>query len=167
MIGTAVSVDGAVGCAGGSPASCGPDPGCAAGLYRQDPRGFAEGLPAPQAGLKLAVASSSTHEWVSGRLARLGLLDSFDTVCARDDVQRTKPDPELYRLALERLCAQPHEAFAIEDSAHGVAAAKAAGLRCVAVPNSLTAHTLLDHADLRLGSLADLSLAELVSALSR
>ena len=63
-------------------------------------------------GLRLGVASSSTRAWVSGHLGRTGLLASFDVVCAREDVQQTKPHPELYTLALERLGMQPHEAFA-------------------------------------------------------
>ncbi len=122
---------------------------------------------AREAGLRLGVASSSSRAWVEGHLERLGLLQSFDAVCVREDVQQTKPHPELYTLALARLGTQPHEAFAIEDSPHGVAAAKAAGMRCVAVPNPLTARMSLDHADLRLESLADASFAEVAAALAR
>ena len=59
------------------------------------------------AGLALAVASSSPHEWVDGHLERRGLLDRFAVVVCRDDVARTKPDPELYRTALERLGRRP------------------------------------------------------------
>ena len=87
-------------------------------------------------------------------------------VCAREDVQQTKPHPELYTLALERLGMQPHEAFAIEDSPNGVTAAKAAGMRCVVVPNPLTAQMSIGHADLRLDSLADMSFAEVAAALA-
>ena len=121
---------------------------------------------AKEAGLRLAVASSSSREWVNGHLGRLGLLTSFDVVCAREDVRRTKPDPALYTLALERLGAEAQDAFAIEDSPNGVTAAKAAGLRCVVVPNPLTAQMAIGHADLRLGSLAEMSLAEVVAALA-
>ena len=121
---------------------------------------------AKEAGLRLAVASSSSREWVNGHLGRLGLLTSFDVVCAREDVRQTKPDPALYTLALERLGAEAHEAFAIEDSPNGVTAAKAAGLRCVVVPNPLTAQMAIGHADLRLGSLEEMSLAEVVAALA-
>ncbi len=120
---------------------------------------------AKEAGLTLAVASSSTFAWVNGHLDRLGLLPSFDAVCTRDDVERTKPDPAVYRLALDRLGVAPHEAFAIEDSPHGVTAAKAAGLRCVAAPNPLTANMDLRHADHLLPSLADASLADVVAGL--
>ena len=121
---------------------------------------------AKEMGLRLGVASSSTRAWVSGHLGRTGLLPSFDVVCAREDVQQTKPHPELYTLALERLGMQPHEAFAIEDSPNGVTAAKAAGMRCVVVPNPLTAQMSIGHADLRLDSLADMSFAEVAAALT-
>lgn len=120
---------------------------------------------AKEAGLTLAVASSSTFAWVNGHLDRLGLLSSFDAVCARDHVERTKPDPALYCLALERLGVGPHEAFAIEDSPNGVTAAKAAGMRCVAAPNPLTANMDLRHADHLLPSLAGVSLSEVVAGL--
>lgn len=121
---------------------------------------------AREAGLRLGVASSSSRAWVEGHLSRLGLLASFDAVCVREDVQQTKPHPELYVLALERLGAAPGEAFAIEDSPNGVTAAKAAGMRCVAVPNPLTAQMTIDHADMRVASLADISFAEMAAALA-
>ena len=54
------------------------------------------------------------------------------------------------------------EALAIDDSAHGVTAAKAAGLHCLVVPNSVTAHMDLGHADLRVGSLAEVALREVL-----
>ena len=120
---------------------------------------------AKEAGLALAVASSSTSGWVNGHLDRLGLLPSFDAVCTRDEVGAPKPDPAVYRLALERLDVQPREAFAIEDSPHGVTAAKAAGLRCVAAPNPITARMDLRHADCVLPSMAGVSLAEVVAGL--
>ena len=120
---------------------------------------------AKEAGLALAVASSSSRAWVNGHLDRLGLLSAFDALCARDDVEREKPYPDLYLLALLRLEVEARDAFAIEDSPNGVTAAQAAGLRCVVVPNALTAEMPLAHADLRLPSLAGVSLAEIASAL--
>lgn len=119
---------------------------------------------ARRAGLKLAIASSSERAWVLGHLGRLGLADCFDCVRVREDVRRTKPDPELYLAAAACLGVQPHEALALEDSAHGVTAAKAAGLYCAAVPTPLTSRLDFSQADLRLASLAQLSLAELMQA---
>ena len=137
------------------------------GTLRLPPRaGVAELIAeARQAGLALAVASSATFAWVNGHLDRLGLLSSFDALCTRDDVEETKPHPALYQLAVERLGVAPHEAFAIEDSPNGITSAKAAGLRCVAAPNPLTAGMDLHHADCVLPSLAGVSLADMVAGL--
>lgn len=117
------------------------------------------------AGLKLAVASSSTRAWVTGHLDRLGLLSSFDVICTREDVQQTKPHPEIYELALTRLSLSAERTFAIEDSPNGVTAAKSAGIQCVVVPNPITVQMAIGHADLHLESLGEMSHAELVSAL--
>jgi HAD superfamily hydrolase (TIGR01509 family) len=116
-------------------------------------------------GLKLGVASSSTREWVSGHLARLGILDRFECVRCRDDVAHAKPEPDLYIAVLDCLGVEAEEAIAIEDSPHGVAAAKRAGMRCVAIPNSITARLDLTQADVTLASLADVSLADLLDRL--
>jgi HAD superfamily hydrolase (TIGR01509 family) len=116
-------------------------------------------------GLALAVASSSSRRWVEGHLARLGLRERFHVIRCADDVPRVKPDPALYRAVVAAAGVRPHEALALEDSPNGVLAAKRAGLTCVAVPNPLTARLDLGHADLRLGSLAELSLAELLARL--
>ncbi|HYM66300.1 MAG TPA: HAD-IA family hydrolase, partial [Patescibacteria group bacterium] len=116
-------------------------------------------------GLKLAVASSSTREWVTDHLERLGILDRFDCVRCRDDVAHAKPEPDLYIAALECLAVEPGDAIAIEDSPNGIIAAKLAGMRCVAVPNPITARLDLSQADLVIGSLADLTLAELIGRL--
>jgi HAD superfamily hydrolase (TIGR01509 family) len=117
-------------------------------------------------GLKLGVASSSTTDWVSGHLARLGILEKFDCVRCREDVAHVKPEPDLYLAALACLGVPPSEAIAIEDSPNGVTAARRAGMRCVAIPNSITAGLDLSHADMVLGSLADMSLPDLLSKLA-
>jgi len=116
-------------------------------------------------GLKLGVASSSTRDWVSGHLERLGILGRFDCVRCRDDVNSAKPAPDLYIAVLDCLGVSPSEAFAIEDSPNGVIAAKQAGMLCVAIPNSITAGLDLSKADLVLRSLSDLSLHDLLQRL--
>jgi HAD superfamily hydrolase (TIGR01509 family) len=109
-------------------------------------------------GLKLAIASSSTQEWVGRNLRKFGLLDEFDAVCTRDYVDAVKPDPALYLLALEKLGVSAAEAIAFEDSPAGILAAKRAGLYCIAVPNALTKELALDEADRCLTSLEEFSL---------
>ncbi|HEY4385201.1 MAG TPA: HAD family hydrolase [Ktedonobacteraceae bacterium] len=110
--------------------------------------------------LQLAVASSSSRAWVEGHLTRLGLLAYFPVLACGDEVQHTKPDPEVYLLALERSGVQPAEALALEDSPNGVLAAKRAGMRCIAVPNPLTGHFPFEMADARLSSLSELCLQD-------
>ena len=117
-------------------------------------------------GLKLAVASSSTPGWAKGHLENRGLLHYFEFVLSAGDVVNAKPDPELYTKSVGRLGVKPENALAIEDSANGLTAAKAAGLRCVVVPNPMTEGMDFGAADLRLGSLADVSLEELLAELS-
>ena len=113
-------------------------------------------------GLKMAIASSSGSNWVMEHLERFGIHDHFDAIVCREDVTRTKPDPELYRVALDRLSVSPNETIAFEDSTNGIRAAKAAQLFCVAVPNPLTADLDLSEADVRLPSLDATSLDELI-----
>jgi HAD superfamily hydrolase (TIGR01509 family) len=113
-------------------------------------------------GLACAVASSADAAWVTGHLERLGIDGHFGCVRCTDHVVRAKPHPELYLAVLDVLDVRANEAIAFEDSPHGIAAAKAADLFCVAVPNALTAPLGLDAADLRLASLADLPLPDLL-----
>ena len=82
----------------------------------------------------LALASNSSRSLVDAALLTAGLTDAFDAIVTADDVQHPKPTPDLYLLACERLGVGPGEALALEDAAPGIAAAKAAGLTCIAVP---------------------------------
>jgi HAD superfamily hydrolase (TIGR01509 family) len=119
---------------------------------------------AQRKGLPCAVASSSPCDWVEGHLKRLELFDNFVTIKTREDVAHTKPAPDLFLAALASLRVEATEAIVFEDSPNGILAAKRAGLFCVTVPNGLTAGLRLDLADLRLNSLADLPLEDLLKA---
>jgi HAD superfamily hydrolase (TIGR01509 family) len=118
---------------------------------------------AKRLGLQVGVASSSSRAWVTGHLSRLGLIGHFASIRCADDVLRTKPDPALYQTVVTALGLRPEQAIALEDSPNGILAAKRAGLFCVAVPNALTRQLPLDHADLQLTSLADLTLDRLLT----
>ncbi|MEU8221248.1 HAD-IA family hydrolase [Kribbella sp. NPDC048915] len=111
-------------------------------------------------GLTVAIASSSPRTWVRGHLERVDAVGWFDLIVTGDEVDTHKPDPAIYKLALERLDAR--RAIAVEDTAHGVAAAQAAGLYAVAVPNPYVTADAVAHADLVLRSAADLSLGEVL-----
>ncbi|TDD62217.1 HAD family hydrolase [Kribbella antibiotica] len=119
-------------------------------------------LAARELGLRTAIASSSPNDWVRGHLKRVGALDLFDVIVTGDEVSTHKPDPAIYELALRRLKLAGAQAIAVEDTPHGVAAAQAAGMFAVAIPNPYVEPATLKAADLDLGSAADLPLHELV-----
>jgi len=117
---------------------------------------------AQKAGLKLAVASSSSREWVEGHLKRLKMIQHFDVICCSEDVPRTKPDPALFLLALQRLGLDSKEAIVLEDSPNGIIAAKRANIFSIVIPNDMTRGLEFSHADLKLASLTDHSLDSLI-----
>jgi HAD superfamily hydrolase (TIGR01509 family) len=117
-------------------------------------------------GLATAIVSSSEQNWIEGHLEPRGVLHRFDAVvCANGDRERAKPRPTLYVEALGRLGVTAEQAVAFEDSPNGVAAAKAAGLPCVAVPNEITGALDLSAADVVAASLADVDLDVLAEGL--
>jgi putative hydrolase of the HAD superfamily len=111
------------------------------------------------AGRKLAIASSSPRSWVIGHLSRLALISYFDIILTAEDVQRVKPEPDLYLLALSKLDLTPAEAVVFEDSPNGILAANAAGITCIAVPNEITRTMDISHADVIFNSFTEISLA--------
>jgi len=120
---------------------------------------------AKRLGLKLAIASSSPHSWVDTHAQRLGVFDYFDEVICADEVApgRTKPNPDLFLTALDRLKVRANEAIVFEDSPNGVRAARSAGIFVVAVPNAVTSQLSIENANLIVRSLTDLSLPELLN----
>jgi len=117
---------------------------------------------ARELGLPVAIASSSPRSWVRGHLERVDAIEHFDLIVTGDEVGSHKPDPAIYELALQRLAVPAEEAIAIEDTAHGVAAAQAAGMFAVAIPNPFVAEADVAAADLVLGSAAHLPLSDLL-----
>jgi HAD superfamily hydrolase (TIGR01509 family) len=113
-------------------------------------------------GLQVAIGSSSPHSWVDTHAQRLGIYHYFDTIICADDVEpgRTKPNPDIYLKALERLNVRSNEAVVFEDSVNGVLAARRAGIFVVAVPNPLTARMGVA-GDLTVPSLDEITFGEL------
>ncbi len=94
-------------------------------------------------GKKLAVASSADRRKVEGNLREIGLAwESFDTLVVGEDVVRKKPDPEIFLLAAKRLNLPASECLVVEDAVSGVAAAKAAGTKCLALTTSFSREQL-------------------------
>lgn len=118
-------------------------------------------------GLRTALASSSDRSWIDRILTRYDLGGAFECVYTRDDVARVKPAPDLFLGAAACLGVPPERCLVLEDSPNGMRAAAAAGMRCVAVPLALLAEFELPPVALRLSSLADLRLPELLERLAR
>jgi len=113
---------------------------------------------ARQAGLRLAIASTTTAANVNALLTRhlgAGGPRQFHSIVCGDLVQRKKPDPDIYRLALSTLGLPSEACVAFEDSLNGLLAAKAAGLFTVLTPSPWTADEHFADADLKLSCLGD------------
>jgi HAD superfamily hydrolase (TIGR01509 family) len=111
-----------------------------------------------------AVASSSETEWVRFVLGGMGIGPRLNAIVTGDDVRARKPAPDVYLCAAERVGVDPARCVALEDSATGIAAALAAGMRCVAVPNRLTCFHDLSAAHAQVSGLSEVTvewLAEL------
>lgn len=113
--------------------------------------------------IKVALCSGAMRSDIIPVVTRLGLLEHLLTVVTADDVARSKPDPTCYRMTLDRIGARdPSRCVAIEDTPAGIAAARGAGMRVVAVTNSHEAAKLQD-ADARIASLGNLALRDLAA----
>jgi len=118
-------------------------------------------------GLALAVASNSSHDWVATHLDRVGLRGPFAFLSCLDPGTPPKPAPDLYLRAVRGIGLAPGDCVAVEDSVHGLRAARAAGLRCVVVPSAMTGHQDFEQADLVLPALDALPWEAVVAALER
>lgn len=105
-------------------------------------------------GVRVGLASNSSRDLVDVALRVAGLTGAFDAIVTSDDVANAKPAPDIYLRACERLGVDPSETLALEDTAPGIAAAKAAGLTCIAVPQF--AETDVSAADRVVDSLEEL-----------
>jgi HAD superfamily hydrolase (TIGR01509 family) len=100
--------------------------------------GVVETLNALYGRIRMAVVTSSQRQHFDLIHANIGLMGYFEFVLAREDYALTKPSPEPYLLALQRLGIKAENCVAVEDSERGLAAARAAGLRCLVIPNEIT-----------------------------
>jgi len=117
------------------------------------------------AGIRVGVASNSGFGWVSDGLERLGLRGFVGAIVTRDMVLNPKPAPDVYLKTAETLQVSPAYSVALEDSEPGCRAAKAAGMRAVAIPNQFSERQDLSVADLVVPSAVGLSLERLVGLL--
>lgn len=107
-----------------------------------------------------AVASSATLPTIELITQRLSISRYFQTLTSGDEVPHGKPAPDVYLLAATRIGVLPINCLVIEDSFNGVLAAKAAGMKCIAIPCPTTRHQDHTKADKILGTLESLNLDE-------
>jgi len=94
-------------------------------------------------GLKIAVASSADRVKIAINLHEIGLsADTFEAIISGEDVERKKPFPDIYLLAAQKIGLSPHDCVVVEDAVSGVAAAKAAGCKCLALTTSFPSEKL-------------------------
>ncbi|MBS4209980.1 HAD family hydrolase [Bacillus sp. FJAT-50079] len=121
---------------------------------------------AKNAGITIALATSSTREWATTHLTNLHLLSYFDHLITRDDVKHVKPAPDLFLKTLEVLEIEPNEAVVFEDSLNGLLAAIEAKIPTVIIPNPVTKSLPFEQYHLKINSMADMSLHEIIESLS-
>jgi beta-phosphoglucomutase family hydrolase len=111
-------------------------------------------------GIKSAIASSAPPENIQIIIRGLGIEDCFQAIAWGREVTEGKPSPQIFLLAAEKLETQPCNCVVIEDSVAGVAGAKRAGMKCVAVANSHSRISLKE-ADLIVDTLETVSVSDL------
>lgn len=116
--------------------------------------------------LKIGLASSSNYTWVSNHLKRVGLYHYFECIKTSDDVDKVKPDPDLYIKTAKCLGLRPEQCLAFEDSANGAKAAKDAKMKCIVVPNEITSSMDFGEVEYRINSMSEKSLSYLLNYLS-
>lgn len=115
-----------------------------------------------EAGVPLALCSSSRRSWVDASLARIGLDDSFDTITTGSDVEAGKPAPDIYLAAAAAIGQAPGDCLAIEDAPAGIESAKAAGMTCWAVLTEFTRDLELPNPDAVFETLEHINLEDIV-----
>ncbi len=129
---------------------------CSSGAIKPFPEARAVIEAFEKAGLVLAIASGSYERDIRAILRANGLEDRFGAVVGKDAVKRTKPAPDTFLAAAERLGVPPERCLAIEDAEKGVRSARDAGMRVILLETEITRHLKLEGADLALASLAEL-----------
>lgn len=112
-------------------------------------------------GYPCAIASSADRIKINANLDKIGLpSQTWKAVVTAEDVERRKPDPAIFLKAASLMHIPPHECIVVEDAVNGIAAAKAAGMRCVAIASTFPA-TKLTQADLIRPTIAEVTLDDL------
>lgn len=107
-------------------------------------------------GIRKAIASSSKRKWIELILNKLDIQKQFEIIVSGEEIKQGKPNPEIYLLTSKKLNLEPEECLVLEDAISGVASAKSAKMKCIAVPNQFTQGIDFSNADLVVNSLEEI-----------
>jgi HAD superfamily hydrolase (TIGR01509 family) len=107
-------------------------------------------------GIRKAIASSSKRRWIELIIDKLGIGRQFEVIVSGQEIKRGKPNPDIYLLVAKKLNLMPVECLVLEDATSGVKSAKAANMKCIAIPNEFTQGLDFSHADIVLNSLEEI-----------
>ncbi len=110
---------------------------------------------------KLALASSSSHRLIDIITYKLDIRSFFDCFVSGEDVEKSKPNPEIFLLTAKKMAVDTKRCLVIEDSSHGITAAKEAGMKCVGYNGSNTSVQNLSNADVVIGDFVEFSFDKL------
>jgi HAD superfamily hydrolase (TIGR01509 family) len=116
-----------------------------------------------KANLSLAIASSSPKEFIDVVLKRLDMQNKFEFILSGENFKKGKPEPDIFLTAAKLLGKSPEQCVVIEDSTHGITAAKRAGMKCIAYRNLGSGMQDLSSADLIIDSFNDISVEKILN----
>lgn len=109
--------------------------------------------------VKLGVASNSYEKYVKTALRSLGIIEVFDCIVSASDVEKGKPEPDIFWVASDCLGIEPEHCLVLEDSPHGMLGALEAGMYCAVIPNAFVKETNFTGATFVFSSLVELNQA--------
>lgn len=116
--------------------------------------------------IKTAIASSSERLFINTVVDKFGLHDYFDVIVSGDDIENSKPAPDIFLKAAHLLCVEPANCLVIEDSKSGTIAAKAAAMKCVGFANPNSGKQDLSQADKIISSIHEINILEYIKTLN-
>lgn len=117
-------------------------------------------------GFRMSLASSSLMEIIDGNLTRSGLSGYFETKVCNDMITNGKPEPDIFLLAAGKMNARPDHCVVVEDSEHGIKAARSAGMKCIALKNDPASRQKVDGADIVVPGLNDITAQRILDLLA-
>ncbi len=114
-------------------------------------------------GIRLAIGSSSTRKLIDYVLTKLNITSLFDCVLAAEDVEHSKPNPEIFLRAATKLGVSPDLCLVIEDAKLGVEAAKSAGMKCIGYRNPHSGNQDLSKADITTDDFSKLDIEKMIA----